>query len=478
MKVSKKNLICIFAAFFTVTAAAVSYQTFFRAKPSFVVIDPLSIRPHILTYASLPQGFTHTGRLLFFKSQKDTDTKEIASKALAYTGYYKTSKLERDICGSNGIKSGTVPAGVSLIIPHSVPALVPDSKKRVKSPLIFTRGLYYTGSNAGSEKVISSLDSIVEAGINTIVFDAKDITGIVNYNSHVPEVGDLELSKQKSIEDIDKLIRLFKSRGIYVIARIAVFRDQLLAKKAPELAVRSRSTGRLWNEGKEVWCDPTNRETQDYNLALAIELAEKGVDEIQLDYIRFPTGANSGDANYAWSFGSMPRDKAIEFFLSRAYKEISSRNVNLSIDVFGVIAWGHDKDIMTIGQRVNLLSKYCDVMSPMLYPSHFSDNFDGYSKPGDAPYYFINTGCAKFKEQSSKALVRPWLQAFNWRVSNYNEKYILDQISGSNNAKAHGYLFWNAANNYDTVLKALKSKKMQPERNVSYTGAKSPGENL
>jgi hypothetical protein len=478
MKASKKNLICIFAAFFTVTAAGVSYQTFFKSKPSFIVLDPLSIRPHLLTYAALPQGFSHTGRILFFKSSKDEDVKSIAGKALSYTGYYKSSKLERDICGYNGLKSGTIPAGMSLIIPHSVPPLVPDSKKRSKSPVIFTRGLYYTGSNAGSEKLLSNLDTIVEAGINTIVFDAKDITGIVNYNSHVPEVADLELSKKRSIEDIDKLIRSFKARGIYVIARIAVFRDQGLAKRVPEMAVRSKSTGRLWNEGGEIWCDPTNRETQDYNLALAVELAEKGVDEIQLDYIRFPTGSNSGDAHYAWSFGVMPRDKAIEHFLSRAYKEISSRNVNLSIDVFGVIAWGHDKDIMAIGQRINLLSKYCDVMSPMLYPSHFNDNFDGYNKPGDAPYYFINTGCIKFIEQSTKALVRPWLQAFGWKVSNYNEKYILDQISGSNNAKAHGYLFWNAANNYDTVLKALRSKKLQTEQNVTYSSKKSTGETM
>jgi hypothetical protein len=427
---------------------------------TFTIIDPLRDREQISTYKALPNNFIHAGNFLIYRGLHATSTSALASYALPFTSYYKSSKLEKAICDFNNIRRGAVEAGKSVLIPHSLPSRMPDMKNRVKTPLIFTRGLYYTGSSAGNERILDSVSQSSNAGVNTVVFDAKDVTGIVNYNSRVPEVLDFGTSDKRSIDDVAKLIRGLKARGIYVIARVAVFRDHLLAKKAPECAIRSKRNGGIWNERvNEIWCDPTNKETQDYNLQIAIELAEKGVDEIQFDYIRFPTAGELSDARFAWSFGAMPKERAIEHFLARAYKELSARNVNVSIDVFGVVAWGHEKDIEKTGQRIELLAKHCDVISPMLYPSHFNNNFDGYSNPGDAPYYFINTGCKKFRERAGKTAIRPWLQAFGWRVSNYNPRYILEQIRGSNDAMAGGYLFWNAANNYDTVIDALKSMK-------------------
>lgn len=441
-----------------IIALAITYMN--PEEPSFTIIDPLRDKAQISTYRNLPEGFLHAGNFLIYRGLRATSTSALAEYALPYTSYYKSSKLAKAIADCNGIRGGSIEAGTSVLIPHSLPARMPDMKNRVKSPLIFTRGLYYTGSSAGNEKILDSLEKSCNAGVNAVVFDAKDVTGIVNYNSRVPEVLDLGTSEKRSIDDIDKLIRALKAKGIYVIARVALFRDHLLAKKSSSYAIRSRSRGGIWNERvNEIWCDPTNKETQDYNLQIAIELAEKGVDEIQFDYIRFPTSGDQSDASFAWSFGQMTRERAIEHFLGRAYQELSRRNVNVSIDVFGVIAWGHEGDIRKIGQRVSTLAKHCDVISPMLYPSHFNNNFDGYANPGDAPYYFINEGCKKFREQAGKTAIRPWLQAFGWRVSNYNARYILEQIRGSNDAMAAGYLFWNAGNSYDTVIDALKAMK-------------------
>jgi hypothetical protein len=462
---SKYKVLLIVAAVAVGLFFILTYQS---TSKSFTIIDPHSSKPHLYTYRSLPAEFAHAGRMLLFRSGSEATTSSIAEKALSYTGYYKSSRLEKAIAEYNGIARGKVAAGKPILIPYSLPALIPQTRNRMKSPIIITRGLYYTGSQAGSEKLLSQIDAISDSGINTIVFDAKDVSGIVNYNSRIPEINELGTNSKRTIDDIDKFIRAFKSHNMYVIARIAIFRDHLLTKKAPEYAIRSKTTGKLWNEGtSEVWCDPTNRDTQDYNLAIAAELAEKGVDEIQFDYIRFPTSGNLGDARFAWSFGAMQKDKCIEHFLERAQREISSRNTNFSIDVFGIVAWGHEPDIQKTGQRIELLSKYCDVISPMLYPSHFSDNFDGYSRPGDEPYYFINTGCKKFQERSGSTPIRPWLQAFGWRVSNYNSQYIIDQIKASNDARARGYLFWNASNNYDTVFRALKEIKESSRNKIS-----------
>jgi hypothetical protein len=282
------------------------------------------------------------------------------------------------------------------------------------------------------------------------------VTGIVNYYSGVKEVRKYNTHEKHTIDDIDKLIRRLKERGIYVIARVSVFRDHLLYKKNPRMAIRSKTTGGMWRpETGELWCDPTNRSVQDYNIAIAAELADKGVDEIQFDYIRFPTMGNLRDADLAYHFGRAANDEIIAHFLRRAQGELLKRNSLLSIDIFGVVAWGKKVDIMSTGQRIELLSNYCDVISPMLYPSHFNDDFDGFSNPGDHPYHFISFGCKRMRDLSKNISIRPWLQAFRWRVSNYDESYILEQIRASDDSGTSGYLFWNASNNYEVVYRAM-----------------------
>ena len=141
-------------------------------------------------------------------------------------------------------------------------------------------------------------------------------------------------------------------------------------------------------------------------------------------------------------------------------KEISSRNCKLSIDIFGVVAWGKNIDIKKTGQRIELLYKYCDIISPMLYPSHFDDNFINEADPQTNPYYFIFQGVKKVINLSkNRVIVRPWLQAFKWRVRNYNTDYILKQIKAANDSGGYGYLFWNASNRYGLVFETLKRLK-------------------
>ncbi len=409
------------------------------------------------TYHALPPGFRHSGRLLFYTAPGAMNIREAAERSLPYTHYFKRYQLEKAIADYNGLKGARIEGGMTVYIPHSLPPLIPDLKKTALPKLIAARGLYYTGSTAGSERIIRLIGRYAPLGINAIVFDAKDVSGIVNYRSRVPAVIEYDTHAKSSIDDLDKLLRALRERNIYVIARIAVFRDHLLCKKNPRLAIRSRRSGGVWNgQSAELWCDPTNKETQDYNLALAAELAERGVDEIQLDYIRFPTTGNLADAGYAYDFGRMRHEEVINRFLERAHAEMKRRNTYLSIDIFGVVAWEKEADIRSTGQRISALSRHCDVISPMLYPSHFNDNFDGFENPGDNPYHFIFNGCRRVMEKSNGVPVRPWLQAFRWRTSSYGANYIIEQIRAATESGAHGWLMWNSSNNYDAVRTALE----------------------
>lgn len=432
-------------------------EALFPSSPTYTVVDHRDYRPRVRTYRDLPRGFIHSGGILMYRAgTEDEDLGDIASEAVRYTDYYRASSLASSIREYNGLRGGNVPAGTALVVPGSAPALRHDPRNQAMPPLITARGLYFTGTGIGGKKILGSLDRFRELGINTIVFDAKDIGGDLSYYSRVPEVQRLGTHDKRSIDNMEKFIRTLKENGFYTVARMAVFHDHLLRKKDPSLAIRSRGGG-PWNPGdKEKWCDPTNKKVQDYNIAMAAELADMGVDEIQFDYIRFPTNGNPRDADFRYDYGRMSREQAITHFLKRAHEAIAARNTRLSIDIFGVVAWGKGVDIESTGQRIDLLAKHCDIISPMLYPSHFNDDFDGYARPGDNPYYFIYSGCRKVIQLAGKnTVVRPWLQAFRWRVSNYNSQYIKTQIKATNDSGAKGYLFWNASNDYDTVLRAL-----------------------
>ncbi|HOF33442.1 MAG TPA: putative glycoside hydrolase [Spirochaetota bacterium] len=411
-------------------------------------------------FQTLPSNFIFSFNTLIYKTNSSENISAIAKKALPFTRFYSSKELEDAIRKTNAFSGTSAKPGLVLLIPNSLSAFEIDQRNKAKAKIPFTKGLYFTASSAGRNSIISTIDKFSEIGINTVVFDIKDVEGTLSFYSKNPIARSLELDKNRTINSLPKLISELKKRNIYTIARIACFRDHIIAKKCPELAVRSKSRGGIWNESSsELWIDPTNKYVQEYIISLAVEVAEYGVDEIQLDYIRFPTASNIEDASFAWHFGSMKKEEVITAFLKKIYHEMNIRNTNLSIDIFGVVAWGYEGDINSTGQRIKLLAPYCDAISPMLYPSHFNDRFDGYQKPGDNPEYFIAKGVELVKKDAGGKIVRPWLQAFGWRVSNYNEAYIKAQVKASDASGAKGYLFWNASSDYKKVYNAYSSQK-------------------
>ncbi|HPJ42149.1 MAG TPA: putative glycoside hydrolase [Spirochaetota bacterium] len=416
-------------------------------------------RAYVKTYAELPAGYFHFGSTLLYRAPKNIRLPELLLNSIEYTEFYKLHDYRKAFLNFNRVTGNIVNRGEIVVISTPLHYFSNDVFAGRTPEIKFTRGLYFSGDRAGSPSFLSRLPYFKSIGINSIVFDVKDITGIVHLkNSRVREVKELGLNRDGAIDNLPMLVRQCRKNGIYMIARISVFRDHLLYEMDPSSRIRSGRTGRGWNHGtKELWCDPTNKKVQDYNIALAAELAASGVDEIQFDYIRFPTAGDQDDAIFAWPDGKRSRVDEITGFLKRAHREVASYDAFLSIDIFGVTAWGKDVDIQKLGQQIELLAANCDIISPMLYPSHFNDHFDGFAKPGDHPYHFIFSGCKKVIELAGKkALVRPWLQAFSWRVSRYNAEYILEQVKAANDSGAYGYLFWNASNKYDEVFRAME----------------------
>ncbi|AFM11465.1 putative glycoside hydrolase [Turneriella parva] len=327
---------------------------------------------------------------------------------------------------------------------------------RVRGPEEVT-AIYLTGTSARPGKVDKYLEFTRAQGMSGVCFDIKDVYGFVNYKSELPEVKMTQGKTQPPLGDLAPLVAYYKSKKIYTIARVALFQDELQAGKFPDRQIKLQAGGPLRTKGRTVWVDPNKKAVQDYNLAIIREVLASGVDEIQLDYVRYPAEGDWKIAAYhdLGDFSEKPR--VITRFLQRVHALTRSYGAYLSLDVFGVVAWQEPLDIKSTGQNMHILGQATDVISPMLYPSHFGFSFGGVNNPADKPALFLEAGVTKLREINKTQVIRPWLQAFKWRVSNYTPQYITEQIRGSKKAGGQGYLLWNAGNIYERFSEPVPS---------------------
>ena len=384
---------------------------------------------------------------------------------LPQTPYMTRAEFEAAIRQANPNKTGKyLRPGDQIVIPNLF--AVPLVEKPVPVPKDFEmRGIYLTGYMAGSDQGLELIRHWREAGGNAVVFDIKDFDGLVNVPFDHPFTPQ---RKSVPIRNLPKLVHFLHSLRLHAIARIALFRDEALAHSHKELAVQSRRSGDAWKEsGKLVWVDPSQPQVQDYGLALARMAATSGADEIQFDYVRFPAEGEQEDARFAFeaSHPDWKRSEVISRFTARAYSELHPLGVLFSLDVFGVMAWQSAVDLEHTGQDIPAMARNCDILSPMVYPSHFF-RMDGYDHPGDAPEHFISRSMQRFTEitADSKVVLRPWLQAFAWHTKTYSDAYICTQVSVAKGNGGVGFLFWNANNDYAKLFSAMSEMRATPGR--------------
>jgi len=311
------------------------------------------------------------------------------------------------------------------------------------------RALYLSFYGAGHKGIRGrAIDLIERTELNAVVIDVKGDRGGVPYPSTILQTHDIGAQSEITLPNIRSLLAEFKQRGIYTIARIVVFKDNLLAEACPQYAVTD-SSGRPWKDREGLgWVDPHQTAVQDYNLKIAEEAARLGFDEIQLDYVRFPDTAR---LHFSKPNSFENRVGAINTFLGRAKRMLDGYGTYLSADVFGYVCWNENDTY--IGQHLETLLPNVDYMAPMLYPSGFSHGLPGYPSPMEAPYEIIQLSLqqALQRTQADPLRFRPWLQAFRDYAFDrrpFSAREIAAQIQAANDVGSNGYMLWNAANRY------------------------------
>jgi hypothetical protein len=466
----------------------------------------------------------------------------VARRYLGKTSYLTSSQLADAIRAANhkSDASNILKANETIIIPGILAA--PITEKTIGVPKDFeVRAIYLTGVMAASDHGLRIIRHWREVGGNAVVFDIKDSDGSVNIPFEHPLLGQhkvyihdvpkfVRFLHQQNMHAIAR-IAIFRDERMVV-------EHPDLAVHSRKTGQPWRENGKL------VWTDPSNPQVQDYNIALAKHVAQLGADEIQFDYVRFPAEGDQKDAAFVFqkdqpsdavaqtapvaptaannsnviptaaqsagggtlrqpisqqqSTGSQPAPKSahhavahpaltapqrtdvITAFLKKAYAEIHPTGALLSLDVFGVMAWQRQVDLSHTGQDIVGMAHYCDVLSPMIYPSHFF-GMDNIAHPGDEPAHFIGESMARFElithpngDLSTGVVIRPWLQAFRWRTKTYSPEYIKIQVETARAKGGIGFLFWNAANDYSKPYEAMPEMKAADQKDTKESPTAKP----
>ena len=235
--------------------------------------------------------------------------------------------------------------------------------------------------------------------------------------------------------------------------------DGFIQKHRPDLMLGQKNFQNPWtDQNGQQWVDIFSDDVVSFYLKIINLGIKLGADDINLDYIRFPTEGKVENILSRHNKKNEPRHKSVENLLKQIMLLTNSQKVSLSADIFGIVVWDNHRTNQLLGQEMVVFMRYVDILSPMLYPSHFHNGFNGYENPGDEPYIFMLEGCQKFnKIVSSMPYYHvkqiPWIQAFDYRTKKYDPQYIVDQIKAAYTSNMDGYFGWNAQNNYNTFYK-------------------------
>jgi len=312
------------------------------------------------------------------------------------------------------------------------------------------RALHVTAWMAGSKKYRAHLDELFKTTVvNAVVIDIKEYEGEV----YIPGVSMAEKAGAyvPAIPDVAAWIADLKRQGIYTVARIVVFKDNIMPRKKKSLAVKNPQ-GDLWFDRHHVtWLDPYNPEAGRYNLLIALQASKLGFDEVQFDYLRFPTDGSLSQMRFAKPYNKEAAPRALIALLRQARQLLQPFGTKISVDVFGLttsVSTG-----MGIGQLLGPMAEEVDYVCPMTYPSHYAKGEYGIPNPNDQPYRIIHLAmhdAIRALGPAGQAKLRPYLQDFSLkgRGIRYGAKEVRAQMQAAEDLGLPSWTLWNARCSY------------------------------
>lgn len=336
------------------------------------------------------------------------------------------------------------------------------------------RGLYLSVYGIGSRVLRKAALTVLKtSNMNALVIDVKGDRGIIPFPIDYPMAAEVGAQKVITVKDMRALLEELRRDNIYLIARIVVFKDNILATARPEWAVRTSSGSPYLDYEQLRWVDPFIAGVWEYNIRVAKIAAELGFDEIQFDYVRFP---DRRGLRFSRPATEESRTEAITGFLQEASQALLPYNVFVAADIFGYVLWNIDDT--DVGQKIKPILGSVDIVSPMLYPSGFQFGIPGYRNPVANIYPVVRLSLerARKRTDASPLQFRPWLQAFRdyaFGGGMFGEEQVKLQIKAAEDFGSSGWMLWNPRNIYPVLhdMKTPGDERINPPAGGEPTAA-------
>jgi len=371
---------------------------------------------------------------------------------------------------SSFVFSSEVSYNKDSISTSTEPKIVKAEVKHLKTPEPL-KGIYMTQCVASMPSFRDKLAKLIgETELNAVVIDIKDYSGTVSFETGNSEIDNLNKNASGcKVKDMKGLVESLHEKNIYVIGRVTVFQDPLYVKAHPELAVKRKSDGGIWKDRKGIsFIDVGAKPFWDYIVSIATSAYTLGFDEINFDYVRFPSDGNMEDIYFSHT-GSTPKKEMLRQFFEYLDAKLSGTGVITSADLFGMTTTNTDD--LGIGQVLEYALENFDYVSPMVYPSHYPPKFNGWPDPNKVPYEIVKFSLDKavardkflYAEISTTTVsstldeklmnrinplqLRPWLQDNDYPVP-YTAAMVRAQIQATYDSGLTSWMLWDPANTY------------------------------
>ncbi len=325
------------------------------------------------------------------------------------------------------------------------------------------KSIYMSQCVAGTPSFRARLVDLVDTTeLNSIIIDIRDYSGMISFQTDNPVLADM-VSDSCGARDMRAFIKQLHEKNIYVIGRITVFQNPYYTKVHPEEAVQKigglPGQGGVWKDDKGLaFVDVGSKPYWDTVVTLGeVAYTEVGFDELNFDYVRYPSDGPMDQALYTWST-EKPKADMLEDFFKYLHAKLEPTGAVLSVDLFGMVATNTDD--LGIGQVLERALPYFDYVSPMVYPSHYPPNWNGFKNPATHPYDVVHIAMTSAVMRTKAAgydiqKIRPWLQDFDMGAS-YTAEMVRAQMQATYDAGLTSWLLWDAGNTYTKA--ALKSE--------------------
>ncbi len=378
---------------------------------------------------------------------------------------------------TDGVASHTQTATAShevIAKPQEPPALHLPTPESVKA-------IYMSQCVVGTPSFRDSLVTFIDTTeLNAVIIDIKDYTGKISFPTDNPILKDA-VSTECGARDMKEFIAELHKKNIYVIGRITTFQSPYYTKLHPEQAVQKKGGG-VWKDHKGLaFVDVGAKPYWDYVVELGKVSYALGFDELNFDYIRYPSDGPMSEARYLYGTGKTKAEQLEEFFKYLS-DNLRPTGAVLSVDLFGMTATNEDD--LGIGQVLERALPYFDYIYPMVYPSHYPSGYNGYKNVNAHTYDIVHLAMKTAMRRAAAATttvpgfthtpiastspqlyakptyaptkIVPWLQSFNYPVT-YTPAMVAAQIKATSDAGQNSYIFWDAGNKYTALRQVLST---------------------